>query len=237
MNVIIFEHDAASCRYLESFISRHLHKPPALVTGNLNELHRYIHNDSNASLFFLDIVFEDENDQMQGFTVAKLIKENRPDDLLVFVTAYRNRIEGNTFFQVSAFNTVYKPARLEDWPKITGQLAATIDLAKDYFDRECLVFTGRDQDLYIPMRSICYIEVLKGEQRIRIHTTQGWYTARSWLKDIKRELDERFVYASRFTIVNQNAVRKKDKRNKRLVFMDGSSCAYSLFYNKGYEKY
>lgn len=234
MNVVIFEHEALFQRYLEAFVQQYLHEATALSTGRIDEIERYIAENYAPTLFFLDIVFESERDQTQGFTVARRIKEQRPDDLIVFVTAYRNRIEGNTFYQVSAFNTIYKPHNPTDFDKISNQLAATVELAKDYFDKECLVITGRENELFIPLRSICYIEVLKGEQRICIHTTQGWYTVRGWLKDIKSKLDGRFAYASRFIIVNKNAIREKDKRGKRLIFKDGSSCAYSPFYNKWY---
>lgn len=230
MNIVIFEHDPAFRQYLETFICQQFHEPPTFCTGSLTDVSRYVMQNRQPTLFFLDIVFENEQDRTHGFTVAKLIKEQRLDDLLVFVTAYRNRIEGNTFFQVSAFNTIYKPVRQNDWSKINGQLGATIDLAKDYFDKQCLVLNDRDDDLFIRMRNICFIQKIKGERRIQIHSTDGQYMMRSWLKEVKELLDERFIYASRFTIVNVDAVTRIDKRNKRLIFSDGSNCPYGREY-------
>ena len=234
MEIVIFENDPAFRRYLEAFVRQYTHHPSILQAGNMEEIETYIAKRPKPTLFFLDIVFENDEDKTHGFTIAKKIKEQRPEDLLVFVTAYRNRIEGNTFYQVSAFNTIYKPTNVRDWSKINQQLAATIDLARNYFDRQCLVLSDRENKIYIPKQSICYIEAIKGQRRIAIHTVNGWYMMRSWLKDVKDQLDERFLYASRFIIVNRHAIRRADKTKRLFYFSNHLHCNYSYLYAKRY---
>jgi len=220
MNIAIYEDNREFAERLERYICQYTHFPPAINTGRRDELEQYVTGTVQPTLYFLDIVLDGTDN---GFAIAERIAERKRSDLIVFLTAYKDRIIGNPFHLTKAYSVIFK-----DSQTLTQEIAATIDLAKQSLADKCLLrVIGKSENLYIPFDSILYIEHIKGSNKVCIHCTEGRYTVRDTLTAIHSKLDERFARCHHAYIVNRGMIARIDKSDGTVHFMDGSACPYS----------
>ena len=220
MNIAIYEDDYSFAGQLELYISRYTHFPPALNTGRPDALERYLTATIQPTLFFLDIVLEGAN---LGLTAAARISERKLGDMIVFLTAYRDRIIGNPVYLTISFSVIFK-----DSLTLYQEVAATIDIARAALAGKCLLRSiGKYENLYIPFDSILFIEHVKGRNKVCIRCADGRYTVCDTLTAIHAQLDGRFVRCHHAYIVNRDKIIKIDKTTKTVYLAGGSSCPYS----------
>jgi len=227
MRIAVFEDDPKFAAWLESIIRRHTHHPTAINTGTAGELIRWIKRAADPVLYLLDI---ESDGKTTGFQIARHITEQQSSSLVIFITAYPHKILSNPVFKTKAFSIILKST-----PTLEQEIITTIALAKQVFQAKCLyVHMGKSETLYIPHEQICYVEAVKGTNKVCIHCTDGQYVIRATLKSLQEQLTPfGFVRCHKSIIVNRANIRKRDKSNMILTFHNGASCPYSYLMQGG----
>ena len=145
-------------------------------------------------LVLLDI----EMPGMNGVELAKRLRERNKLIQIVFITGFSEYIaEG---YEVAALHYLLKPVSPE-------KLFSTLDraLEKQEIDGRKIVFETSVETVQLLFYEIRYIEVIK--KYITIYAKDS-YTVKRTLKEIEKELDERFLRVGRSYIVNLHFVSR-----------------------------
>lgn len=223
MNIVIFEDDEVFAYRLEQSIRAHTHNPSALNTADAAKILQYIRTKSDATLFFLDILAKGEP---VGFGLADAVANaGRECWLVVYITAFPDRLWGNHLYLTGAFTQIDKHS-----PRLEAEVRDTIDLAQARMDKRCLTISNQGERHRIPFDEIFYIEKLKSTNKVRIVgeflRIDTYDTLENLMNDQLRHTT--FVRCHRSFIVNTGQVRSK--RGNELFFKDGSSCVTSLLH-------
>jgi DNA-binding LytR/AlgR family response regulator len=152
------------------------------------------YEDLVPDLVLLDI----EMPGMNGVELAKRLRERNKLIQIIFITGFSEYIaEG---YEVAALHYLIKPIS----PK---KLFSTLDraLEKQEIDGRKIVFKTSAETVQLLLYEIRYIEVMKNY--ITVYA-EGSYTVKRTLKEIERELDERFLRVGRSYIVNLHYVSR-----------------------------
>lgn len=152
------------------------------------------YEDLVPDLVLLDI----EMPGMNGVALAKRLRERNKLIQIIFITGFSEYIaEG---YEVAALHYLIKPVS----PK---KLFSTLDraLEKQEIDGRKIVFKTSAETVQLLLYEIRYIEVIKNY--ITVYA-EGSYTVKRTLKEIERELDERFLRVGRSYIVNLHYVSR-----------------------------
>lgn len=152
------------------------------------------YEDLVPDLVLLDI----EMPGMNGVALAKRLRERNKLIQIIFITGFSEYIaEG---YEVAALHYLLKPVSPE-------KLFSTLDraLEKQETDGRKIVFETSAETVQLLLYEIRYIEVIKNY--ITVYA-EGSYTVKRTLKEIERELDERFLRVGRSYIVNLHYVSR-----------------------------
>lgn len=152
------------------------------------------YEDLVPDLVLLDI----EMPGMNGVALAKRLRERNKLIQIIFITGFSEYIaEG---YEVAALHYLLKPVS-------PGKLFSTLDraLEKQETDGRKIVFETSAETVQLLLYEIRYIEVIKNY--ITVYA-EGSYTVKRTLKEIERELDERFLRVGRSYIVNLHYVSR-----------------------------
>lgn len=221
MQIAIFEDDREFAGTLESLIRQHTHYPTSINTADSDALWEKTSRAPGPVLYFLDIV---SNGRTSGFDLAQRIAQLQQECLLVFLTAHPFKILGNPFYKTKAFSVILKSN-----PQLHEEIRATISLAEHALKKRCLfLHAGRYEEFGVPFSSICYLEAVKGTNKVCIHCVDGQYVIRETLSALLERLPPAFVRCHRSIIVNRENIQRRDKSNRLLTFTGGASCPYSF---------
>lgn len=146
------------------------------------------YEDVTPDIVLLDI----EMPGMNGVELAKRLRKGNKMIQIVFITGFSEYIaEG---YEVAALHYLLKPVSRE-------KLFSTLDRAmeKQEIDGRKIVLETSAETVLVPIYEIRYIEVIKNYVTVY---AKGSYTIKKTLKEIERELDERFLRVGRSYIVN-----------------------------------
>jgi len=215
--IAVFEDDLDCAARLEKIIRQCTHYPTAIAW----EVTNFADRTPDPALYLLDIVKEGYT---AGFQIAEHITGLANGSLIVFMTVYPQRINGNAYFKTKAFSFIDK-----DNPSMEQELRDTIRLAEQALTCRCiLIHAGRFETLYIPYESINYIEAVKGTGKLCIHCKGGQYVIRETLENMSKLLAPHgFTRCHRSVIINLGNRLRVDKSGMTVHFQNGESCPYS----------
>jgi len=219
--IAVFEDDLDCAARLETIIRQCTHYPTAINTEDAREITDFADRTPGPALYLLDIIKEGCT---AGFQIAEHITRLANGSLIVFLTAYPQRISGNAYFKTKAFSFIYK-----DNPSLEQELRDTIRLAEQAMTCRCiLIHAGRYETLYVPYESINYIEAVKGTGKLCIHCEDGQYVIRETLGNMSKLLAPHgFTRCHRSVIINLGNRLRVDKSGMTVHFPNGASCPYS----------
>lgn len=84
--------------------------------------------------------------------------------------------------------------------------------------------------LQLALDEICFVETVKGTDKCGIHTVHGQFVIRMRLKTITKKLDDRFIYATRGSIVNKEKIIEVDRQERTLLLRGGSIIPYTRLF-------
>lgn len=129
---------------------------------------------------------------MNGVELAKRLREGNKLIQIAFITGFSEYISEG--YEVAALHYLLKPISPE-------KLFSTLDraLEKREIDGRRIVLKTSAETVLLPIYEIRYIEVIKNY--ITVYAGSS-YTIKRTLKEIERELDERFLRVGRSYVVN-----------------------------------
>lgn len=221
MIIAVFEDDLHYAARLETIIRQCTHYPTAINTVDARAITAFADRTPAPALYLLDIVKEE---CPAGFQIAEHITRLENGSLIVFMTAYPQRMNDNAYFKTKAFSFIYKGN-----PKLERELCDTIQLAEQALTCRCvLIHAGRFETLYVPYENINYIEAIKGTGKLCIHCKDGQHVIRDTLENMSKLLAPHgFTRCHRSAIINLGNRLRVDKSGMTIHFQNGESCPYS----------
>jgi len=164
------------------------------------------YEDLVPDVLLLDIEMPGRN----GVERAKRLREGNKLIQIVFITGFSDYIaEG---YEVAALHYLLKPVSPQ-------KLFSTLDraLEKQETDGRKIVLETTTETVQLLLCEIRYIEVIKNY--ITVYA-EGSYTVKRTLKEIERELDERFLRVGRSYIVNLHFISRVTRSE---IFLRGGA--------------
>ena len=158
---------------------------------------------TEQDIFLLDIDMPGQN----GMELAKIIRREHPNAVIVFVTGYSVYIaEG---YDVSALHYLMKPVNKQ-------KLFAVLDKAVDVIGKQetVLLLEAAGETHRLPLNEIRFIEV-RGNY-VTVHASED-ITVKKTLSELETQLDERFARTGRSFVVNLTFIRKVTKTDVLLA--------------------
>ncbi|MDY3919047.1 MAG: LytTR family DNA-binding domain-containing protein [Candidatus Limivivens sp.] len=191
------------------------------------ELLAVLPSPSDTGLYFLDIDFKDDID---GFELAKRIREVDPRAFLVFITSHADLAPLTFRYRLEAMDFIYK-----DQPStIRTRIVECICDAYTRYEAFC----GNSEE-FLTLKRAGGTENIRISEILSIRTSDiphqveiclpgeitGYYAT---LDSLEKELGEDFARCHRSCLVNKKQVVSVDKKKRELQMTDGSvlQCSY-----------
>lgn len=160
-------------------------------------------------IYILDI----EVNGKSGIDIAKCIRKNDIDSMLIFCTAYYEKYEKDILKSRFLFLDF-----IDKSGDYQTELEETIELAiKNLSMKNIIRFKNQNVIHTIATKDILYIMRDK-DRKCTIQTTDNQIIVSKPLLEFKNMLDNRFVYSHRACIVNYDRIAQFDKKNRTILF-------------------
>jgi DNA-binding LytR/AlgR family response regulator len=205
IDAVIAEDDKAIAQFIQSLLSDFPEVNVLALANNGQETIETV-KKLKPRVLFLDI----EMPLIDGLTVAKLVKKEEPDTLIVFTTGYS--CYAADAFQLDAVDYIVKPVTPEainrSILKIKKHLKQNepiiIETNTNQGQRVLLKY---DHDIHIiKPEDIIFIE--KTDRKITIHTVNEVLISTESLNSLEKRLDNRFFRCHKSFIININEIEK-----------------------------
>ena len=110
MNIVICEDDIQFCNYIKSILEKyivnnHFNSKIVLTTSNPDNVINYIHNNSEITIYYLDIKLQNNK---SGFDIASIIRENDYMSPIIFITNYEEMMSLTYEYKLEALDFIIK---------------------------------------------------------------------------------------------------------------------------------
>lgn len=163
--------------------------------------------ESNYDILLLDI----KMGEMDGVTMAKQLRRSNDTVQIIFITGYSDYISEG--YEVAALHYLMKPIKEE---KLCSVLSRAVE--KLFKNEKVLNFEIGGEMVRVPIYRIRYADVYGNY--VTIHALND-VTVKMALKELEKELDERFHRVGRSAIVNLSYISRVTKTEIKLS--DGTS--------------
>lgn len=237
MNIVICEDDIPYQNYIKDILMDYIEETNsnsiiALVTDNSDDVIGYIKNNSEVTLYFLDIKL---NSAINGIELAMRIREKDFYSNIIFITNYPEFVRTTYDCRVEALDYIIKNASENTKAKICSGLKL-VEMRQTKGYEKCLNIDNKQHSFSIPYDCIYYIEAIKSTHKLLLYYDNGIITFYCLLKDLIEKLDDRFVRCHKSIIVNKDKIASIDKKNHTLIMQGGHQCVYSSKYKELIDK-
>ncbi|MTI71407.1 MAG: response regulator transcription factor [Firmicutes bacterium] len=200
ISILILEDEEYTKRFIKKIVSESPLIKKVYETSSGNDAINYA-NEYRPDVALLDIEL-DENENLNGLEVAKLIKNVSPKTKFVFLTGYsKYALES---FEVHPYDYILKPINIGKLRETLSNLAKNITGKCNKDDIKLIIKTGKEI-YFIAYEDIIFIE--KNDKKILVHEKSNQYETRGTLKQLEKELDENFIRVHKSFIVNKNRIK------------------------------
>lgn len=209
--IAICDDSDADCQYVLNMVNRWAGSAGHVVhldtfTSAENFLFHYA-GESDWDILLLDI----EMGAMDGVTMAKELRKTNDSIQIIFITGYSDYIQEG--YEVAALHYLMKPIKEE---KLCSVLDRAIEkLAKN---EKVLHFEVGGEMVRVPIYQIRYADVYGNY--VTLHALSD-ITVKMTLRDLEKQLDDRFYRVGRSTIVNLTQISRVIKTEIKLL--DGTA--------------
>lgn len=231
MKIAICDDDIALCGKLEEIINKFGQEKSIAIEcenfANGKDLLTHSGDSYAFQIYLLDI----EMEGMDGFELARRVREKNEQAVIIFVTSHKEMMQ--EAFEVRAFHYIVKPFEQQEVERIIGNAVRYINRTNKIFFYKC----GR-KTVSVLFQNIYYFE--SSLRKVKIVTSTGEECFYSNLKKIRNELDEKlFVQVHTSYIVNMEHIQTKTNREVQLDSGDfiPVSQKYCSEFNEKYYRY
>jgi two-component system response regulator AgrA len=176
-------------------------------------------NKDNSTVYILDIM---TGDVQTGFKLGKHIKEINSENLIIYITDFKEKILSNMRHKMLSLGFI-----LKDSDRFHMELEEGLLTAQDHFAGQFFVAEEYKYAVKVRFKDIYYFHKKKQTGYAYIIHKNGRTTIKDSLVNIIKKLNSDFCYSTKEYIVNKQAITRIDKEKKIIYFDNGHECPYS----------
>lgn len=235
LNVIICEDNAAQRKKIESIITYELSKfsgAVSLSTDDPKSVISYIENTNENFIYFLDVEL---NSSVNGFQLAKSIRNFDPNGYIIFLTAHAELTLLTFKYKVQALDYIIKgdlktlKSNISDCFNVINN---NLNVSKSKCNNKIPIDIGSNI-VFWNYDEILFFETSGKGHKITIHTNNSCSEFYGTLKNIEQNLPSYFYKTHRSYLINTQKIKSINKRNMVVELVNGELCYVSIRYLKG----
>ncbi|KIV55924.1 hypothetical protein AM501_26540 [Aneurinibacillus migulanus] len=231
LNVYICEDNKLQREQLErivthSIIKQKLDMKVALSTGEYRDIVNYPRYEGNSSLFMLDI---DLKADMNGIQLAEILRDKYADCFIVFVTTH-SELSYLTFqYKVEAFDFIIKDNPEQFLARVEECLRKAYErYLKRGGDTQRITIETDESIINVKYEDVLFFETSSSPHKIKLHERNRQIEFYGTLKELEKQLDDRFYRCHKAYIVNVNNIKEIDKLKRAVHMINGETCYVSF---------
>lgn len=163
-------------------------------------------------VYFLDI----ETESASGIDIARAIRKTDVDSVIIFVTAHD---ELSSVIAKEQFMVLTFICKFDDFEK---KIKDATTKALQVLGKKSIIRFQDNGSLYtLPISDILYVTRDSVERKLLIKTNYTTYKINRTLADLKEMAGGTLTQTHRACLINQDRVRRIDKKNGKIVFDTG----------------
>lgn len=193
------------------------------ATANPSYLLSYLSIHESPSLYFLDLELADT---MDGFALAKKIREHDPRGFIVFISSHSELLPLTFDHKIEAMDYILK----DNATLLHYRVQDCIDHALTLYTlptntiQKVIGIKIDGRTITIKLSDIYCVETSYEAHKIRIHSKTGYTELFYTLKEIRRLLDDSFFQCHKSCIINLAHVKDVDHKNYLITLDNNKSC-------------
>ncbi len=201
-----------------------------LCTGSPEEVINYVTKNNITGIYFFDV---DLNNSINGIRLAETIREIDSVGFIIFTTTHLEMSYLAFKYKVEAMDYVIKDD--EDFKQRVNSclLKAYNTYYKDKHTEDCIIIKEDTRIIKIKLRYILFIETTGIAHKIRVHEENRQLEFYGNLKDLQEKLTPNFYRCHKSYIVNREKIAEIDKKNNKIIMINGEECYVSFRYMRG----
>lgn len=228
MNFVICDDDIAVSdsikHHIQDYISQNdfLGEISVFNTQFSDVLNRINPSDNTFNIYFLDISL---NDDINGLTLAKKIRETDINGYIIFITGHIEFAFKIFEYKLKAMDYIFKGEH-----NLRQRVFDCLDTIKNEISKSIIKkdavfsFQINTQHYFIPLKDIICFETYTSKRLILAHTIDNCYEFKDTLDNVITKLDSSFYRVHRSYIVNINYITMiSTTRNKMYVQLSNNS--------------
>ncbi|BCN29897.1 LytR/AlgR family response regulator transcription factor [Anaeromicropila herbilytica] len=231
MNIYVCEDSEIQRKFLVKTIEEYRkEKTPDIqikyVGSDPYEVIKLVEQENDSSLYFLDV---DLNTDINGIELAEKIRNFDMKGSIVFITNHPEFTSMTFEYKIEALDYIVK----DDLDKMTPQISDCISKAfnkRNMLENEghnCLMINSKDKKVKVSYQDIIIIETLTTPHKVMLTAENRRLEIYANLKDLMKQLDERFIRCHQSAIINSEKIQEIDYKNMKLVLTNGQNCVLS----------
>ena len=203
---------------------------PSVVIEQFPSGKELLRSKTKADILFLDI----QMPEMDGMEVAKILRKERMDTLLVFITAAPEYVF--EAFDVGAFHYLVKPLSDDKFHEVFGKAVREVENRKfkdGETDEKYMMVQAGGIHTKILFRDMIYAEVFN--RKVIIHTVNGDTEYYGRLSDLEKKAGEDFFRPHRSYLIHFKFVQRYDA--KSIVMKKGTALIAKQNYSEFVRQY
>lgn len=189
----------------------------------------------NTGVFFLDI---DLKSDINGLALAQRIRQIQPRCFIIFITSH-SELSFLTFqYKVEALDFIIKDSGEHIKSKIHECLLNVYEKYTTLNNAviKSFIINHSDKCIAVNYDQILFFETSGNIHKIILHTQNRVIEFNGQLKDVEKQLDDRFYRCHRSYIINKDNIAEVDFNNLLVYMKNGETCPVSVRLKKGLKK-
>lgn len=202
------------------------------VSKNPHTILEKVKEREDVGIYFLDI---DLGADMTGLTLAQEIRKYDPRGFIIFVTTHSEMSYMTFIYKLEALDFILKdnPEELdrrvyECILKANQRFASVNNKVQANFSVKV-----NEKVITVNYDEILFFETSTNVHKIILHCKKREMEFWGKIKDIEKEVDERFYRCHRSFLVNKDNIREIDFQNRVIYMVNGDECLISTRMMKG----
>lgn len=197
-----------------------------LSTGNPEYIVEDISETRERGIYLLDI---DLSHRMNGFDLAKVIRQNDSRGFVVFVTTHGELALETFKYKIEAMDYILKDEP-DEIPECLHSCFLNIHqrMETDHTkDTDYFVLRLMDEVRYIHLKDIIYFETSFQKHKVSLVTEKEWIEFFSDLKSIEEKTGGQFIRCHRSYLINRNYIERINAKEAYVLMKSGKKCDLS----------
>lgn len=237
MKLYLCEDDAQQRNHLKNVIENvvlieNLDMEFSCDTDNPYALLDKVASEDSVGLYFLDINLKTD---MTGLTLAKEIRKYDPRGFIVFVTTHSEMSYLTFMYKLEALDFILK----DDPEELDRRVRECVLKANERFSsannktKAGYSIAVGDKIYTVDYDEILFFETSANAHKVILHCKTRQMEFPGKIKEIERDLDDRFYRCHRSFLVNTENIKEVDTQNSVIRMVTGDECLLSFRQVKG----